>query len=155
MQTDIIQVHKLLIRKKKTVAVAESCTGGLLSSLLTDLPGSSVFFLLGVVAYSNKAKRDILKIPAGLIKKHGAVSSQVAVAMAQNVRRRAGADLGIGITGIAGPGGGTPDKPVGTVYIAAASKSVKICKKFRFRADRSGVRRKSAAAALSLLGSFP
>ncbi|MCU0650839.1 MAG: nicotinamide-nucleotide amidohydrolase family protein [Candidatus Omnitrophica bacterium] len=151
MQNIMIQAHKLLLQKNKTVAVAESCTGGLVSSLLTSLPGSSAYFLLGVAAYSNKAKRDILKIPVSLLKKHGAVSSQVALAMAVNVRKLAGADFGIGITGIAGPGGGTPDKPVGTVYIAGVSTSAKICKKFHFRASRSGVRARSADAALSLL----
>jgi len=101
-----------------TVAVAESCTGGLLGSRLTDVPGSSAYFLYGIVAYSNQAKQDLLGVDAALIEAHGAVSEPVALAMAGGVRRRAATSIGIGVTGIAGPDGGTADKPVGTVAIA-------------------------------------
>ena len=101
-----------------TVAAAESCTGGLLTSRLTDVPGSSGYVERGVVAYSNQAKIDLLGVPAGLIGRHGAVSEPVAAAMARGIRARSGAAIGVGITGIAGPDGGTPDKPVGTVAIA-------------------------------------
>jgi nicotinamide-nucleotide amidase len=111
-------VGRLLAERGYTVAAAESCTGGLLMSRLTDVPGSSAYVQLAVVAYSNQAKIDLLGVPAGLIAAHGAVSEPVARAMAMGVRTRAGTTLGIGITGIAGPGGGTPEKPVGTVAIA-------------------------------------
>jgi len=100
MQDIVKQTHKLLIKKKLTVAAAESCTGGLLSSMLTRYSGSSAFFVSGTVVYSNKAKRDLLRIPAKSIDSHGAVSREVAAAMAANVRKLAKADLGIGITGL-------------------------------------------------------
>lgn len=111
-------VGSLLLARGYTVAAAESCTGGLLTSRLTDVPGSSAYVQLAVVAYSNQAKIDVLGVPGNLIAAHGAVSEPVAQAMATGVRTRAGTTLGIAITGIAGPGGGTPDKPVGTVAIA-------------------------------------
>ncbi|HEX2309250.1 MAG TPA: nicotinamide-nucleotide amidohydrolase family protein, partial [Vicinamibacterales bacterium] len=111
-------VGSLLAERGYTVAAAESCTGGLLTSRLTDVPGSSAYVQLAVVAYSNQAKIDVLGVPGNLIAAHGAVSEPVAQAMATGVRTRVGTTLGIGITGIAGPGGGTPDKPVGTVAIA-------------------------------------
>jgi nicotinamide-nucleotide amidase len=100
------------------VAAAESCTGGLLTSRLTDVPGSSAYLDRGVVVYSNQAKVDMLGVPAALIAEHGAVSEPVALAMASGIRQRAGASIGIGISGIAGPDGGTAEKPVGTVAIA-------------------------------------
>jgi nicotinamide-nucleotide amidase len=111
-------VGTLLRERGYTVAAAESCTGGLLTSRLTDVPGSSAYVQLAIVAYSNQAKTDLLGVPADLIAAHGAVSEPVAQAMAAGVRARAGATVGVGITGIAGPDGGTPDKPVGTVAIA-------------------------------------
>lgn len=155
MQQHIInQVHKILLKKQKTVAVAESCTAGLLSHLLTYISGSSGYFILGVVVYSNKAKESILKIPISLIARKGAVSPEVALKLAQNVRKLARTDLGIGITGIAGPTGGTPGKPVGTCFIAVASKNKSICRKFRFKGNRSAVRKKSALRALGLLKLF-
>jgi PncC family amidohydrolase len=151
MQDIVKQTHKLLIRKKMTIAVAESCTGGLLSSMLTRYSGSSAYFLAGTVVYSNKAKRDLLKIPAKLIDSHGAVSGQVAIAMAANVRKIARADLGIGITGIAGPTGGTAEKPLGTVYISAAVYHKTTCKKYHFQGSRSAIRTHAAYSALKLL----
>ena len=147
-------IHLLLMKMRKTVAVAESCTGGLLSKLLTDIGGSSEYFLLGVVAYSNKAKEAVLKIPHHLIAKKGAVSEEVAKRMAKSVRKLAKADFGIGITGMAGPGGGTLYKPVGTVFIAIHSKDKKICKKFNFTGNRITVRNKAALKALELLRVF-
>jgi len=156
MQGNLIaKIHTHLIARKKTIAVAESCTGGLLSKLLTDLPGSSGYFILGVVAYHNKAKESILKIPSSLIAKKGAVSKETALAMATQVRRIAKADIGIGITGIAGPAGGTIVQPVGTVYIAAATKNQVTCARFLFKGSRSSIRRKATLTALKLVDASP
>lgn len=113
-------VGQLLRAGGRTLAVAESCTGGKLGDRLTDVPGSSEYFLLGVATYSNAAKRQVLGVPEATLRAHGAVSPQTAEAMAEGVRRLAGADLGLSTTGIAGPGGGTPEKPVGTVCIGLA-----------------------------------
>jgi nicotinamide-nucleotide amidase len=154
MQSVVNQVHKLLIRNKKTIAVAESCTGGLLSNFLTRLSGSSKFFILGVVAYSNKAKEIILKVPLSLIVKKGAVSPEVTIKMAEGIRKIAKSDFGIGVTGIAGPRGGTSRKPVGTVFIAINSENKRICKKFYFKGNRSIIRKKTALVALELLKNY-
>lgn len=154
MEHIVKQVHSSLIKKRKTIAVAESCTGGLLSNLLTYIRGSSRYFILGIVAYSNKSKQDILKIPAGLIAKKGAISKEIALKLAQQVRKIAKTDFGIGITGIAGPSGGTPQKPVGTVFIAVASKNKTISKKYQFRGTRVTIRKKSSLKALELLKSL-
>jgi len=135
----------------KTIAVAESCTGGLTSYLLTEKSGSSKYFMLGVVAYSNQAKAKILGIPQGLIRKKGAVSSDVALLMAKNVRTIAKTDFGVGITGIAGPTGGSKEKPVGTVFIAIANKDHTVSRKFLFKGNRSSVRKQAALKALKLL----
>jgi nicotinamide-nucleotide amidase len=113
-------VARLLVEKKKTVATAESCTGGLIAKSLTDIPGSTAYFLDGVVTYSNEAKTRLLNVPAELIEQHGAVSAEVAEAMAINCRESSSSDYAISVTGIAGPTGGTPDKPVGLVYIGLA-----------------------------------
>ncbi|MCM8795528.1 MAG: CinA family protein, partial [Candidatus Omnitrophica bacterium] len=117
-QSIVKQLHLSLLKKQKTIAVAESCTGGLVSYLLTQNPGSSRYFLLGIVAYSNEAKEKILNVPPSLIFKKGAVCKEVAFFLAENVRKITQADFGIGLTGIAGPTGGTKRKPVGTVFIA-------------------------------------
>ncbi len=146
------QIHRLLVENKKTVAVAESCTGGLLSNLLTKTPGSSQYFILGIVAYSNTAKENILKIPTKLITNKGAVSQEVAEGLAKSVRGLSGTDFGIGITGIAGPGGGSKEKTVGTVFIDIDTKNKKICKKFNFSGSRTTIRKKAALKALELLG---
>lgn len=151
MNRIITQIHKVLIKTKKTVAVAESCTGGLLSNLLTQLSGSSRYFILGIVAYSNQAKENILKIPAGLISKKGAVSKEAACALAQSARKLGKTDFGIGITGIAGPAGGSVDKPAGTVFIAVSGKNKTRCEKFRFKASRIKVRKMAALKSLRLL----
>ncbi|MCX5705661.1 MAG: nicotinamide-nucleotide amidohydrolase family protein [Candidatus Omnitrophica bacterium] len=165
LQHIINQVHKSLIKSAKTIAVAESCTGGLLSAMLTELSGSSKYFTLGVVTYSNKAKERILGIPSSVIAKNGAVSEIVAKLMAQKVRRLAKTDFGISITGIAGPAGcaevhtgasfsagcGTTRKPIGTVFIAIAAKNKTLCKQFRFRGTRRSIRNKSALEAVKLL----
>lgn len=151
MKLIVNQIHKLLLKNKKTVAIAESCTGGLLSNLLTQLSGSSQYFILGVVAYHNKTKQNILKIPYSLIVKKGAVSKEIACRMAKNIRKIARTDLGIGVTGIAGPSGGTPDKPVGTVFIALDSRKRKISKKFIFQGSRISIRKNAGQKALELL----
>ena len=151
MQPIVAQIHNLLIKKDKTVSVAESCTGGLLSTLLTQTSGSSKYFVLGAITYSNKAKENILNIPARLIAKEGAVSEEIAQKMSQYIRKIAKTDFGIGITGIAGPTGGSSQKPVGTVFVAISSKNKTICKKFHFSGTRSTIRNQSALSTLKLL----
>jgi len=144
-------VGKALLKKKKTLSVAESCTGGLLANRITDVPGSSGYFRMGLVVYSNGSKRKLLDIPSDTIKKHGAVSKKVANLMAKNVRGLAGTDIGIAITGIAGPGGATKKKPVGFVYIALSTKEKTICRNFRFLGQRDIIKYKTTQAALNLL----
>ena len=146
-----IDISQLLIKKGKTIAIAESCTGGLLANLVTNIPGSSQYFLLGIVAYSNQAKTSLLGIPAILIKRHGAVSRQVAQLMAEKIRRIASASFGIGITGIAGPLGATPAKPRGTVFISVATRNKAVTKRFHFAGSRLVVKRKAALKTLSIL----
>src|SRR3989338_8151818 len=150
MDTIIGQIHHLLIKNRKNIAVAESCTGGLLSNLLTQTPGSSQYVILGIVAYSNQSKQGLLKIPTSLIAKKGAVSKEVALKMAESVRTLAKTDFGIAVTGIAGPTGGTKEKPQGTVFIALSGKNKKLCRKFYFKGNRSTIRRKTALKALEL-----
>ncbi|MHC4580878.1 MAG: competence/damage-inducible protein A [Planctomycetota bacterium] len=144
-------VGEELARRRKTLAVAESCTGGLLAKLLTDIPGSSEYFTVGWVTYSNQAKSSELDIPAGLIDKHGAVSEQVAEAMARGARSRAGTDFAIGITGIAGPGGGSEQKPSGLVYVSVDSERGCETKRCFFTHNRRFVRLRSAQTALNML----
>lgn len=134
-----------------TLAVAESCTGGLVAKRLTDRPGSSEYMLGGVIAYADAAKTTLLGVSTELIAAHGAVSEPVASAMGLGACERLGADCGIAVTGIAGPGGGTAEKPVGTVCIAARTPERQRVLKIRFAGDREGVRERSAQAALSLL----
>jgi len=144
-------IHKLLLKKSRTIAVAESCTGGLLSTLLTRLSGSSKYFILGTVVYSNRTKCSLLKIPGDVINRYGAVSEKVAKAMAKSIRIIARTDYGIGITGIAGPTGGSAQKPVGTVFIAIADKNKQIARKFIFKGNRASIRKQAALKALYLL----
>jgi nicotinamide-nucleotide amidase len=134
-----------------TLAVAESCTGGLISERLTEIPGSSVYFVEGVVTYSNEAKTRTLGVDEELIKQHGAVSGEVAEAMAEGVRSRAGADFGLAVTGIAGPGGGSEGKPVGLVYIALADDAHTEHLKLQLPGDRHLIRWRASQAALDLL----
>jgi nicotinamide-nucleotide amidase len=140
-----------LVETGRTLVVAESCTGGLLASLITDVPGSSRYFTHGWVTYSNAAKQSELMVPPEMIDQYGAVSEQVAQAMAQGARRRSGADYAIGITGIAGPGGGSELKPVGLVYIAVDSREGAETSRYVFSWDRSAVRLRTAQTALNLL----
>jgi nicotinamide-nucleotide amidase len=144
-------VGELLKWRGYTLATAESCTGGLLAGRLTEVPGSSDYFLQGVVSYSNEAKKDLLGVPKKLIEQHGAVSEEVANAMAAGIRKRANATFGIGITGIAGPGGGSEEKPVGLVYIALADDAQSTARKFVFPGDRQFIRTLSVNAALDLI----
>jgi len=134
-----------------TLAVAESCTGGLLAQRLTEVPGSSKYFIEGVVTYSNDAKTRALGVEPILLLEHGAVSAPVAEAMAEGIRKRADTDFGLAITGIAGPGGGSEEKPVGLVYIALASESGTEHRKLNIPGDRHLVRWRASQAALDLL----
>jgi len=131
------------------LATAESCTGGWLAKILTDLPGSSAWFECGYVTYSNAAKQRLLGVPATLIAEHGAVSEAVAIAMAQGAQRDSGAQFAVAITGIAGPEGGTPQKPVGTVCIGCAGLDRVQVHTHRFVGNRDAVRHQSVAAALA------
>jgi nicotinamide-nucleotide amidase len=134
-----------------TLAVAESCTGGLVAQRLTDVPGSSKYFVEGVVAYSNAAKTRLLGVAPKLILADGAVSAPVAEAMAEGVRERAGTDFGLAVTGIAGPGGGTEEKPVGLVYVALADDAHTEHRKLSLPGDRHLVRWRASQAVLDLL----
>jgi len=137
--------------KQETLAVAESCTGGLLAQRITSISGSSRSFLGGAVVYSNELKTDFAGVPPQLIEAHGAVSAEVAEAMAQGIRRRVGATMGVGITGIAGPGGGSQGKPVGLVYIAVSYGSKTESLECNFRGDRERVRQWASQQALDLV----
>jgi len=145
------KVAKILRDSGLTLSVAESCSGGLIAKRITDMPGSSGYFLLGAVTYSNDSKERVLGVPAKLIEKHGAVSSEVALAMAEGVRKVSGSDIAIATTGIAGPDGGTPEKPVGTVFIAIDSPDGSKASLHYFEGDRNAIREATAEAALSLL----
>ncbi|HKQ75949.1 MAG TPA: competence/damage-inducible protein A [Blastocatellia bacterium] len=144
-------VGELLKLRRYTLATAESCTGGLLAGRITEVPGSSEYFLEGVVSYSNEAKNDLLGVPKKWIKEHGAVSEKVAEAMAAGIRKRAGSTFGVGVTGVAGPGGGSQEKPVGLVYIALADDSQTTSRKFIFPGDRQFIRTLSVNAALDMV----
>ena len=144
----------LLTEKKLTIAVAESCTGGLITSRLTDVSGSSVYLERGLVTYSNTAKISMLGVPAEIIEKHGAVSEETARLMAEDVRKLAGTDLGLASTGIAGPTGGSKEKPVGTVYLAVADSKQTVCRHYSYRWDRKRNKEVFTEAALFLLKNF-
>ena len=143
-----------LTEKRLTIAVAESCTGGLIANRLTDVPGSSVYFERGLVTYSNEAKIQLLGVPAEIINQHGAVSEETARLMAEGVRRNANTALGLSSTGIAGPTGGTKEKPVGTVYVALADGAQTICRHYAYRWDRKRNKLVSSEAALFLLKNY-
>jgi competence/damage-inducible protein CinA-like protein len=144
-------VGDLLREKHFTVAAAESCTGGLLTSRLTDVPGSSAYVERGFVCYSNRSKVDMVGVPEAVLAEHGAVSDPVAQAMAEGARARAGTTVGIGITGIAGPGGGTPAKPVGTVSIAVVVDGETRVRTFQFVGGREQVKFQASQAALNMV----
>ncbi len=164
--TDTLEsvVAKLLRENNLTISVAESCTGGLLAKRLTDIPGSSAYFKMGIIAYSNEAKIERLKVPQEMLRRYGAVSSQVAIKMADAVRKSARTDIGISITGIAGPTGATKTKPVGLVYIAISKKTTGrtgvspvlpvVCKRFNFHGARDTIRFKATQSALDMLRNY-
>jgi len=141
----------LLLEARLTVSVAESCTGGLLASLITDQPGSSAYFVGGVIAYSDEIKRDQLGVPAALLKRYGAVSKEVAQAMAEGVRTRFATALAVSTTGIAGPDSDGSKKPVGLTYIAVAAANGSSCHEYTFSGDRWSNRRQAAGQAMRLL----
>jgi nicotinamide-nucleotide amidase len=144
-------VADLLRSSRGTVAVAESCTGGGLGARLTERPGSSAYFLGGVIAYASEVKIDLLNVPAGMLAQYGAVSEEVAAAMAEGVRAVTGAVYGLGVSGVAGPDGGSEEKPVGLVYLALAGEEGTTVERHLFPGDRQTVRAWSATAALHLL----
>jgi PncC family amidohydrolase len=147
----VAAIGRVLVAQGWKLAVAESCTGGLVSHTVTNLSGSSAFFLGGVVAYANEVKERLLGVPKEMLAAHGAVSGEVALAMAQGVRRLLGAEVGLATTGIAGPTGGTPAKPVGTVYVAVSTPAGEAVRHFLWTSDRLGNKRLSTEAVLHLL----
>ncbi|HEX2910633.1 MAG TPA: CinA family protein [Chloroflexia bacterium] len=153
------QLEKLLGDKLRerhlTLATAESCTGGLVGNRLTNVPGSSDYYMGGIISYDNRIKHGVLGVPTEILETVGAVSRECALAMAEGTRRVLETDLGISTTGIAGPGGGTPDKPVGLVYVALADgKGFNRCERYVWTADRVGNKELSAEAALRLLQDY-
>ncbi|HMH49393.1 MAG TPA: nicotinamide-nucleotide amidohydrolase family protein [Candidatus Acidoferrum sp.] len=144
-------VGRLLLERGLTLSVAESCTSGLLGHRLTDIPGSSAYFERGVLVYSNQAKQDLLGVPEEILRTHGAVSAPCAEAMARGICARSGNPVGLAVTGIAGPDGGTPTKPVGTVFIGVAVSGEVEARRFQFEGDRSAVKWQSTQMALDLL----
>jgi PncC family amidohydrolase len=145
------RLHSRCVALGLRVATVESCTGGLVGHAITQIPGSSAYFVGGFVTYSDELKRDLVGVPEDVLAAHGAVSAQAAVAMATGGRMRTGADLAVSVTGIAGPDGGTPSKPVGLTYVAVADAIGVAVKRHVWGGDRSDNKRRSAEAALELL----
>jgi nicotinamide-nucleotide amidase len=143
-------VAEALLERGLTVATAESCTGGLLAGRLTARAGSSAYVLGGFVTYSNEAKHDLVGVPAELIDRVGAVSAEVAQAMASGARAALGADIGVGITGVAGPGGGSAEKPVGLVHLCVASGAASVARRVRLPGNRSDVRARAVVVAMHM-----
>jgi nicotinamide-nucleotide amidase len=144
-------VADLFREKGVTLSLAESCTGGLVAKRITDMAGSSAYFLEGAVTYGNAAKERQLQVPVGLLEKEGAVSAAVAMAMARGIRRASGSDIGLAVTGIAGPDGGSEEKPVGTVFVALAGRSDCTAKRYRFNGSRDRIRAITAFTAMDWL----
>lgn len=140
-----------LMHNNWRMATAESCTGGLLGGVLTALPGSSTWYEGGVVSYSNAMKTGLLQVPEAIIAEHGAVSGETVRGMAAGVCKLLGVDVGVGISGVAGPGGGSVEKPVGTVWIGACVAGVTVAESYLFRGDRAAVREQSVAMAVTML----
>jgi nicotinamide-nucleotide amidase len=146
---DVVANH--MKHRHLTLSVAESCTGGLIADRLTNVPGSSNFFERGIVSYSNASKMALLNVPQSTIALKGAVSEETALSMAKGIRETSSTDIGLSTTGIAGPTGGTPQKPVGTVYIALTDGHMQVCRKFSFGWDRRRIKEISAQWALEML----
>ncbi len=149
-----VTIGPLLLKGTMTLATAESCTGGLIGHRLTNVPGSSEYFLGGVVAYSYDAKEHLLGVQHNTLYDHGAVSPETAIEMARGVRRALGADIGLSVTGIAGPGGGLPGKPVGLVYICLSARDLERVERFVWDKDRVGNKWASSEAALQMLQDY-
>lgn len=145
------EASELLKRRGITISVAESCSGGLIAKLLTDTPGSSGYFIAGVVAYANSAKSHFLGVPAEMIERHGAVSSEVAAAMASGAMLSTGSDMALSTTGIAGPDGGTDEKPVGTVFLALADSRGCETMELHLAGSREQIRTETACHAIAWL----
>ena len=149
------KVVKLLTKKKLKISIAESCTGGLLSSAITSISGSSKVFTLGLVAYSNQAKINILKVPKNIIRKHGAVSYETCLSMVKNLSRISKTNISVSITGIAGPKGGNKQKPVGLVFIGIKKANKTLVKKYFFKnKKRISIQRAAVIKSLNLILSF-
>ena len=149
------KVVKLLIKKRLKISFAESCTGGLLSSSITSVSGSSKVFTVGLVTYSNQSKIKILKVPKRIIIKHGAVSYEACISMVKNLKKISKTDISVSITGVAGPKGGTKKKPVGLVYIGIKKGNKTLVKKYLFKSKkRNSIQRSTASKALNLVLSF-
>lgn len=142
------KVSHLLTKKEMTISTAESCTGGLIGHRLTNVPGSSSYFERGVITYSNQSKIEVLDVDNALIEEEGAVSEGVAIQMAEGIRKKAGTDIGLATTGIAGPGGGSEEKPVGTVYMGFSSEAISKRKKYQFSGNRWDVKKQTSEKAL-------
>lgn len=148
------RVGDVLRGNKLNIAVAESCTGGLISHRITNIPGSSDYFDRGMVVYSNASKTQLLGVPKLIIESFGAVSDETAKAMAEGINKISGSDLGLAVTGIAGPGGASPNKPVGLVYISLASKKPTIVREFRFTGERGDIKEQACEEALKMVLDF-
>ena len=145
------EIARLFVSRQLTLAVAESCTGGLIAHSLTNVPGSSRFFLAGLCVYGVEAKVNVLGVPRELIQRHSAVSPEAAESMAVRVMQLCGSDVGLGVTGLAGPATGTEQPAVGTVFIAASTNETSVSREFHYEADRLGVKLAAATDALRLL----
>ena len=146
-----IETITKLIEQNISIATAESCTGGSLGKIITSVPGASGIYGYGFITYANEAKEKLLGVPHQVLETVGAVSSETALAMAEGARREGGSDIGVSTTGIAGPGGGTPEKPVGLVYIAIADKNGSEYRKLNLTGDRDEVRRKTCEEVFKLV----
>ena len=149
-----VVVGRLLAQRGLTVGTAESCTGGLIGHRLTDVPGSSEYFLGGIIAYSNEIKERVLGVNHATLETHGAVSAETALEMAYGARRVLGVDIAVSVTGIAGPGGGSADKPVGLVYICLSARNLERVEKFAWNKDRAGNKWESSEAVLQMLRDY-
>ncbi len=146
------RIGDLLLKRGKTLSLAESCTGGLIGHRITNVSGSAAYFLMDFVVYSNDAKIKFLGVNPSLLKEYGAVSREVAVKMAEGAKKASGSSYSLAVTGIAGPTGGTSDKPVGTVFIAVTSDRGTICNRYSFCGSREEIKNETAQNALELLG---